>query len=62
MRILNMSLKLFQHVCEGNGIAKHLATPFSRALWGQGALWDKLAHRGRGNSNTSGISIKRNKG
>jgi hypothetical protein len=35
MRILNKSLKLFQRGWEGNGIAKRLAIPFSKALWGE---------------------------
>jgi hypothetical protein len=39
-------------VCEQNGNAKRLAKPFSRALWGEGALWDKMAHRDSGNSDT----------
>jgi hypothetical protein len=52
MSILNMSYKFFKHVCEQNGNAKHLATLFSSALWGEGALRDKLAHRSSGNSNT----------
>jgi hypothetical protein len=33
------SSKFFLHVCEQNGIAKCLATPFSRALGGGGANW-----------------------
>jgi hypothetical protein len=28
--------KYFYPVCERNGKAKHLATPFSRDLWGEG--------------------------
>jgi hypothetical protein len=48
----NVFKKICKHAYEQNDNAKHLATPFSRALWGKGTLWDKVAHRDSGNSNT----------
>jgi hypothetical protein len=52
-----MCIKLLYDVCEPNGNAKHPAKPFlqSGGKGGGGVLWDRLAHRGSGNSNTSGI-------
>jgi hypothetical protein len=54
-----MYSKFLYVVCEQNSNVKCPATPFSATWEGGGMLWDKLAHRSNGSSNTFGIWRKR---
>jgi hypothetical protein len=50
---LNMSPKLFDHVCEQNGTIKELRNTISCSLgFRRGVQWDTCAHRADANGNT----------